>query len=407
MPERDDFADLPGLARFGEALEAAARRAPARDPRGARARRWLRGGALALAITLGVAATAAATVAALRGTVIPAPDARILPPEQTSLDSSSVLTAPRSADPAGGPPWALRLTRSQTGQTCTTVGQVRDGVFGIVGEDRVFRQIPTAVVDSCGRGLLLGSRIVAAATSRATRSVVYGVAGSATRRVVLVAAGVRRPLRLGVRGTFVAALPGYPEDTAAQVELTAAGGRVTRRSLGARPGLVPDLAGEPAWRLVRYELGTRQYCARLGDARRQTVRSGAPSTGPDGGGSSLPTACVARRATAAWAAQALRMRAGQRGTPGFDRWQYTGRPPRTILLGIARESQLVSRVTVTGAGAPRVLTPTSNGTFALVLPATVDPRALRLSVRLRDGTTQRGRSGHGIVPDLVASRRPR
>ena len=129
-----------------------------------------------------MAATAAATVAALRGTVISAPDARILPADQTSLDSTSVLTAPRSADPAGGPPWALRLTRSQTGLTCTTVGQVRDGVFGIVGEDRVFRQIPTAVVDSCGRGLLLGSRIVAAPTIRATRSIVFGVAGSATRR---------------------------------------------------------------------------------------------------------------------------------------------------------------------------------------------------------------------------------
>ena len=97
MPERDDFADLPGLARFGEALEAAARRPPA--PAGDRTRRWLRGAALALAIALGVAATAAATVAALRGTVISAPDARILPADQTSLDSTSVLTAPRSADP--------------------------------------------------------------------------------------------------------------------------------------------------------------------------------------------------------------------------------------------------------------------------------------------------------------------
>ena len=406
MPERDDFADLPGLARFGEALDAAARGEPARRLR-LRLRRWLRGAALTLAVALGVAATAAATVAALRGTLIPAPDARVLPAEQTSLGGTSVLTAPRSADPAGGPPWALRLTRSQTGQTCTTVGQVRDGVFGIVGEDRVFRQIPTAVVDSCGRGLLLGSRIVAAATSRATRSVVFGVAGSATRRVVLMAGGVGRPLRLGERGTFVAALPGYPEDTAAQVELTGADGRVTRRSLGARPGLVPDLAGEPAWRLVRYELGTRQYCARLGDARRPPVRSAATSSDPHGGGSSLPTACVSRRGAFAWAAQALRLRAGQRGAPGVDRWRYAGRPPRTILLGVARDSALVTRVTVTGAGAPRVLRPTSNGTFALVLPASVDPRALRLSIRLRDGTTQRGRSGHGIVPDLVASRRPR
>ena len=407
MPERDDFSDLPGLARFGEALEAAARRELPAGPAALRTRRWLRGAALALAIALGVAATAAATVAALRGTVIPAPDARVLPADQTSLDSTSVLTAPRSADPAGGPPWALRLTRSQTGLTCTTVGQVRDGVFGIVGEDRVFRQIPTAVVDSCGRGLLLGSRIVAAPTIRAARSIVFGVAGSATRSVALVTVGGgRRLLKVGQRGTFVAALRGYPEDTAARVEITAADGRVTRRSLGARPGLVPDLAGAPAWRLERYELGTRQYCARLGDARRPIDRFNS-STGPNGGGSSLPTTCISRRDRFAWAARALRVRSGQRGVPGFDRWHYTGRAPRTILLGVARDSGLVTRVTVTGAGAPRVLTPTSNGTFALVLPASVDPRELRLSVRLKDGTVQRGTSGHGAVPDLVASRRPR
>ena len=217
---------------------------------------------------------------------------------------------------------------------------------------------------------------------------------------------MRRTLALGARGTFVAALPGYPEDTAARVELTAADGRVTRRSLGARPGLVPDLFGAPAWRLLRFELGTRQYCARLGDARRPIDRFNS-STGPNGGGSSLPTTCISRRDGFAWAARALRVRSGQRGAPGFDRWHYTGRAPRTILLGVARASDLVTRVTVTGAGAPRVLTPTSNGTFALVLPASVDPDTLRLSVRLKDGTMQRGRSGHGVVPDLVVSRRPR
>ncbi|MCA1569047.1 MAG: hypothetical protein LC798_01750 [Chloroflexi bacterium] len=406
MPERDDFADLPALARFGEALDAAAR-GGLPSGRAARARRWMRGVGLGLAVALGVAATAAATVAALRGTVISAPDAGVVPSDQASLAGSSVLTSPRAVDPFGGPPWALRLTRSQSGLTCTTVGQVRDGVFGIVGEDRVFRQIPAAVVDSCGRGLLLGSRIIAAATSRATRSVVFGVAGSTIRSVALdTAGGGRRPLPLGERGTFVAALRGYPEDTAAQVDLTAADGRITRRSLGARPGLVPDIGGEPAWRLARYEIGTRQYCTRLGDARRPRTRALSPS-GPSGGGSSLPTACIARRGTAAWAVQALRMRPGERGAPGFDRWQYTGRPPRTIVLGIAREPGLVRQVTVTGAGARRVLTPARNGTFALVLPAAIDPRVLRFSVRLHDGTVQHGRSAHGIVPDLVASRRPR
>lgn len=399
MLERDDFSDLPGLARFGEALSEAARRADA--PK----RRWLHGVALSLVVVLGMGATAAATVVALQNSVIRAPDKLVVPADQASLEGSTLVASPRSDDPAGGPPWALRLTRSQTGQTCTTVGQMRDDVFGIVGQDGVFRQIPGAVVDACGRGLLLGSRIVSAPTPSATRSVIYGVTGPTIRRATLVAGGIARTLRLGERGTFVAALRGYPEDSAARVVLTTANGRVTRHDLGARPGLVPDIDGAPAWRLDRYVLGSRQYCAHLSDARGPADRFKA-STSPGGGRASAPTACISRRARFDWAAQALRLRTGQKGRPGFDRWDYKGRPSRTLLLGVARAAGTITRVTVTGAGAPRILTPAANGTFALVLAPSVDPRDLRLAVRLKNGTTQHGRPGHGIVADLVASRRP-
>ncbi len=400
MPERDDFSDLPGLARFGEELREATRRADAPG------RRWRHGIALSLVVALGTGATATATVVALRNSVIRAPDRSVVPADQASVEGSTIVAAPRSVDPAGGPPWALRLTHSETGQTCTTVGQMRGGVFGIVGQDRVFRQIPAAVVDACGSGLLLGSRIVSAPTPGATRSIVYGVAGASTKRVALVAGGITRTVRLGERGTFVVALRGYPEDSAARVELTAANGRVTRHDLGARPGLVPDIDGAPAWRLDRYVLGTRQYCAHLADARGPSDRFKA-STSAGGGRASVPTACIARRANFDWAARALRLRPGQTGRRGFDRWDYKRRPPRTLLLGVARAAGTITRVTVTGAGAPRVLTPGVNGTFALLLPASVDPNDLRLAVRLKDGTTQHGRPGHGITPDLVVSRRPR
>lgn len=400
MPDRDDFSDIPELARFGEALHAAALCADA--PR----RRWWRAIALSLAVALGVATSATGTVVALRSTVISAPDPAVLSAAQTPLQGSGVLAAPRSDDPAGGPPWALRLTRSETGQTCTTVGQVHDEVFGIVGRDNVFRQIPASVTDACGRGLLLGSRIVSASTARATRSIVYGVAGGDTRQVTLITGGHRRGLKLGERGTFIAALPGYPEDTAARVEIKAPNGHVTQHDLGARPGLVTDIDGAPAWRLQRYKLGTRQYCARLGDARPQADRPKA-ATSERGVGSTAPTACISRRDRFDWAAQALRLRPGQKGVRGFDRWAYNRSSPRTLLLGVARASGLVSRVTVTGAGPPRELEPTRSGVFALLLPASVDPRDLRLTVRLKDGSTQRGRPGHGIVGDLVASRRPR
>lgn len=174
----------------------------------------------------------------------------------------------------------------------------------------------------------------------------------------------------------------------------------------ARPGLVADIDGAPAWRLERNTLGTREYCARLGDARGPANPVNA-STSADVGRASAPTACISRRGRFDWAAQALRLRPGQKGVPGFDRWDYKRRPPRTLLLGVARASGLVTRVTVTGAGAPRELRPAPNGAFALPLPVSVDPKDLRLTVRLKDGTTQRGRSGHGIVEDPVPSRRPR
>lgn len=399
MPERDDFSDIPELARFGEELHAAAKRADA--PR----RRWWHGVALSLVAALGFATSATGTVVALRNTVISAPDPGVLSAAQTSLESSAVLAQPRSADPAGGPPWALRLTRSQTGQTCTTVGQVRDDAFGIVGQDKVFRRIPASVTDACGRGLLLGSRIVSAPTARATRSIVYGVAGGGARKATLITGDARRKLTLGERGTFIAALPGYPEDTAARVELVERNGSVSRHDLGARPGLVADIRGAAAWRLRRYTAGTRQYCAQIGDARRPNRVSAL--TDAAGRGTTAPTACIAQRGRFDWAAQALRLRPGQGGVPGFDRWIYQGRPPRTLLLGVALTSGLLTRVTVTGAGAPRELTPTPGGAFALLLPVSVDPRDLRLVVHLKDGTTQRGRSGHGIVGDLVPSRRPR
>ncbi|MDP1847877.1 MAG: hypothetical protein Q8K79_08800 [Solirubrobacteraceae bacterium] len=400
MPERDDFVDLPALARFGVALDEAARRPePPRRPTLRLIVVWL----LAL---LGIGATAAATVAALRSTVIQPPDPAIVAADQTPLASSVALTTPHSPDPAGGPPWGLRLTRSETGQTCTTVGQIRDGVFGIVGQDGTYRQIPTPIADACGRGLLLGSRIVSAATPGATRSIVYGVVGTTTRRVTLVTTRGRRTLTLGERGSFVAALRGYPEDSASSVELTAPDGRVTRHDLGARPGLVPDIAGAPAWRLQRYVLGTRRYCAHLSDARGPADRFKAATTA-GGGRASVPTACIAPHGRFDWAASALRLRPGQKGSAGFDRWDYGQRPPRTLLLGVARASRTIAEVIVTGAGAPRTLTPTSSGVFALLLPASVDPQRLRLTVRLKDGTTQRGRPGHGVVADVVASRRPR
>lgn len=432
MDERDLRGDLPpGLVRFGEQLREAARREIDAEheqvvrsgrradgtstrrgisklfDRGRAARhRPLRGVVLAALLLLAVAATAAAgTALVLRASVIRPPSAVDLPPEQTPQVGTAQVGSPRAADPAGGPAWALRTARSRTGLTCTTVGQVRDGAFGIVGRDGRFRRLPGTVTDACGddSGTLVGARIVADDDPRAVRSVVYGVGGPELRSATLHSTEGQRTLELGDGGIFVAALRGYPEDRAINVRLAFADGRTERHDLGVAPGILPDPDGSGAWRLERLALGTRQFCVRLGQTRiYDRARQGRQDPRV-----STPTACLNRRGERAWVADVRRLEPGDRGVPGFDRWNWHEHPARTVLRGVARSGEAVRAVTLLGAGKPRALEVTSKGTFAAVLPASVDPQGLSLVVRLEDGSVQRERPGNGLADDLVPSRRPR
>ena len=64
-------------------------------------------------------------------------------PEQRVAPATSTVTALRAADPERGQPaWTLRLARSETGLQCSTVGQVHEGAFGLVGLDGAFRASP-------------------------------------------------------------------------------------------------------------------------------------------------------------------------------------------------------------------------------------------------------------------------
>lgn len=403
-PEHDDFLDLPGLRRFGDELAAAGRAAEARRRRRWSLRRSLGAG---IVVLTGVGTTAAATAVTLRGTVIPAPDPRIVPTAQAPVAHTTIVATPRSADPAGGPAWALRLTRSRGGLTCSAVGQVNAGSFGIVGQDGLFRPVPPAISDACGRRLLLGARLVDDVNPQRLRSVVYGVAGEGTRRVVLRTIRGAVQLQVGSGGTFVAALRGYPEDNGVRISITNASGRTQTHAIGTGRGLVTDLDGAPAWALETLTLGTRARCARMVDARADLRAT--TGTGPNGNRASVPTACLDPRTNTAWAAYAQRFHRGQGGVPGFDRWDYRQRPARTIVLGVVRRAETVRSITVGGNAMPRPRTirPSYRGAFGLVLPPTVDPRRLTITVNMLDGRALHGRPGDGLIPDLVPSRRNR
>jgi len=215
-------------------VEAAARRTQAQPVRRP-ARRVL---PLAAALAIVVAASgAAATLTVLRGSPLPAPSEKVAGKQATPVPGTSRIEPMRARDPGGAPPWALRVARSKTGLVCSTVGQVVDGDFGIVGLDRRFRALPDAAVDSCGQlrhnaTSLIGARVFDAPRRRDVRTVVNGFAGSELRSVSVEAGGSPRTLPVGPDGTFVLALRGYPEDIGIRVTLRFADGHVERHVLG-------------------------------------------------------------------------------------------------------------------------------------------------------------------------------
>jgi hypothetical protein len=387
---RDEL-ELPGLDRFGRDLVARTRR---RDRRQAR---W-RGVALGALVALPIAATSgAATAVVLREAVISAPDPAQVPDEQTPLAGTATVSPVRAADPGGGLPWAVRVARGRTGFTCTTVGQVKDGVFGLVGLDQVFRRLPGELSDACGQGgTLTGARVMAADRRADVRSIVYGVAGDGLAAATLTTAHGDRRLTIGPGGTYIAALRGYPEDRLAGVVLRFEDGRTERHAFGASKENIPDPEGAQAWAVDRFTMGTRYSCAHVQEARLYGENRIAS-----------PTACLGLRAsTRDWVADARTLHPGDHGTPGFDRWNWRSAPARTVVWGAARSNRAIAKVVLKGAGPPRALAITG-GAFAAVLPASVDPSRLTLDVTLRDGTVEHGRPGVGLIPDLVRSRRAR
>ncbi len=184
------------LAQLGDELDrvASTRLGGNRGARGVL--RWAPVGRLSVAaicvVLLLVAAAAAAAVLLIQqGSPLPAPHAQDLRSSGIPLPGSAHLAGLDAPDPeSSDPPWDLRLSRTSTGETCTAVGQVFDGRFGIVGLDHVFRALPLGSVDSCGADsgvgpVLVGAKSFVGRTPGEARTVVSGVAGSGARSVTV------------------------------------------------------------------------------------------------------------------------------------------------------------------------------------------------------------------------------
>ena len=325
---------------------------------------------------------------------IAAPDPAQVPDEQTPLAGTAVVSPLRAADPGGGLPWTLRVARSKTGFTCTTVGQVRDGVFGLTGLDGVFRRLPGELSDACGQGgTLTGARVVAADQLEDVRSIVYGVAGDRLRARHARHRDRRPRAALGPGGTFVAALRGYPEDQRARRRAALRGGRTERHDFGARdrhdpgPGAAARRGRSSATRWAR---ASRARYVAPGAPRRPATRTTSPDRLPRA--AHVHARLGRRRAAPAGPAT----RAYRASTAG------TGATPRPApSSGASRAPARRSRaVTLHGAGAPRELDDhPKQGAFAAVLPARPStPRSSRSTSTLADGTVQHGRPGEGLDP---------
>ncbi|WP_320669373.1 hypothetical protein [Patulibacter defluvii] len=409
-----DFID--GLER--DLVRAAARRAGVAEPRrlrGKRVGRWSLPTVLAaIVLSLGVTAgAAAATLLALRGAVIPAPAKEDVPPTQTPVPTSARVLPLRVEDPdAAVPPWTLRIARSETGYTCSTVGQVRDGAFGLVGLDGRFRTMAEGVTDACGaeqrgpRATLVGARVFDGRRPRDVRTVVSGVAGAGLRSVEVD--GVDGPRRLPVAsgGAFLTVYAGYPENLGLVVTMTFSGGRRQVEPLGSDSRVVRDPAGGNAW--TTDGSGTSSGDARTCVAFTWARQSRRAPTSPaacgllrGGGGRVAPD----RGSDVFFAIRRLRapVRALARGQiSGSGRWPRG--LVRTAVWGVGGPN--VRSVTVLGApGGPRAAFQRYGRIVLAVLPATVDPRRLRVRVRTADGRVRIYRGDTNLVPDPVPVRR--
>ncbi len=369
-----------------------------------RPRPWsgLRGGLLAAALVVGVAGTAAAgTLTVLRGSPLPTP--RAVPAEQTALADTAQVSTVRAADPqAGQPPWTVRTARGATGLLCSTVGQIVDGEFGIVGLDARFRPIPAEASDSCGtpRGgaaSLIGARVFDAPEPAEVRTVVSGVGGGELRSVVVRARGRDISLRIAEGGVFALALRGYPEDSAISVTLRFASGRREVHPLGASPSVVVDPEGGPAWRVMQGMMsGDRRLCVGFTSARSARNAPMSPPACGDLGTWTLGTPSRPKRD--AWFFAVRRLTPGSRteDADGFLRGSWRRHPPRTAVWGAVGPG--VRDVTAQLPGQrPRSILQRRMRTVLVVYPGDVDPATVVVRIHLRGGRTVLRRGSDRLV----------
>ncbi len=164
--------------------------------------------AAAMAVAAGIGVSAASAF------VGPAPDV-VTPQSPVALPGSDRIDQ-TARDPGGGLDWAVRSYDSASGGSCVEAGRVRDGRFGHVRADRVFRETPVQQAGTCGDlvedPVLLAINHHPASEQRATRTVLFGQARPDVSEMrVARRDGTELALVAGPGGGFVLPLEGAIE----------------------------------------------------------------------------------------------------------------------------------------------------------------------------------------------------
>lgn len=360
--------------------------------------------AFGAALLLAAGAVAAGLVIGRGDPIPPAPPGQV-PAELAPVPGTARLNGLDVPDPDGGPPWDIRTSRSRTGATCATVGQVLDGELGLVGLDRRFRALPAGAADTCSTPQRSGATLAGARAFRgggrlSAITVVNGVAAPGVRRAVVVAGGRSQPLELGPDHAFLAIFRGQPEQLRPRVVLTEADGTTTTlRFADTGEYLAPDPSGGAPWTVSR-ETERALPGLRCVQARRQRGPD-SPTPLPSGVGlanvmaASVPLRCGAEDR----AFLDVRRFVPRNQTHGETSW-WGFNASRTVAWGATPNADADVRLLAPGP-ARRIPVDPRTHAFVVVLDGRVDPRAVRLTVDGQPLTPMAGvtgRRGNTLAP---------
>jgi hypothetical protein len=367
---------------------------------------------LIILMVLLAAAGAAAVLLISEGRPLPSPSAADVAPWEHPVPDSVMLAGLDAPDPEGGPPWDTRIFRSSSGETCTAVGQIFNGKFGIVGLDHVFRALPVTGVDACGvpgiaGPVLAGARQFAGRTAGEARTVVNGVAGAGARSVIAYGPGGERRLELGPQGSFITVYQGLLGEVRPRIVVTTAGGRSDAISFAASAAFeTGDPDGGAPWQVSGGSAIGTPGASGDEDCAQASQELGPGSPGGPTTEAETPSIC-GRLASEPLFVRFHRFDPGDGENTGNP---WGNNPARTLVYGAA--SLRVQTLMLMGAGRPRpVAIDPHGGAFLAVLDGHRDPRGLTLVARLMDGHTVRfthstvlfdGRTGKAVHEVAVA-----